>query len=234
MFAVSEHSASKSVTINFKKLLVKECDYNMVDRLVEKYHYLGEKDFRSGYCYSLCEKANQSFGDLTAIGKTLGGLVWHGVSVPNTVVGAFGLDRDDQEGMFELGRFVLITEANQKNVASFFLSKSIKMLQKKTKVRALITYADSEHHKGTLYKACNFKYYGLTDPKTDFFDERGKRIERGEVKSMRGQWLPRSRKHRYMIVFDKNLNIKWREQPYIKNNNSTETSPDSLWNSLWS
>jgi len=106
------------------KYLVRECNYFVVDKLVEKYHYLGDKDFRSGYCFSLHEKKNHEYGDLITIGKTLGGCVWHNVSAPNTVQGAFGLDRTDQEGIFELGRFILIPEANQqKNLASYFLSR---------------------------------------------------------------------------------------------------------------
>lgn len=43
---------------------------------------------------------------------------------------------------------------------------------------------------------------------------------RGSVKGLDGEWRPRSRKHRYMIIYDKNLKCKWQEETYPKGNNS--------------
>ena len=50
----------------------------------------------------------------------------------------------------------------------------------------------------------DFKYYGLTDKKTDFYTADGRVNPRGATKDIRGIWLPRTRKHRYAYVLDTN------------------------------
>ena len=87
-------------------------------------------------------------------------------------------------------------------------------------MRAIISYADSDLHNGGLYAAVNFKYYGLTAPKKDFFvkqpDGTFKKQSRGVTKGVEGEWRPRSRKHRYLITYDKTLHTKWQEEKYPK------------------
>ena len=106
---------------------------------------------------------------------------------------------------------------------SWFVSKSIKLLKKETLVRGLLSYADSRYHKGYIYQACNFKYYGLSSPKKDFWfllgDGSYKKHGRGKIKGHLGEWRPRPQKHRYFILFDKSLNILWGEHPYPKGAN---------------
>jgi len=34
------------------------------------------------------------------------------------------------------------------------------------------------------------------------------------MKGLSGEWRPRSRKHRFVMVFDKTLNVKWEEKDY--------------------
>ena len=57
---------------------------------------------------------------------------------------------------------------------------------------------------GIIYRSCNFKYYGLTDSKKDFYFADGTKHSRGSVKGVDGEWRDRTRKHRYLMVFDKN------------------------------
>lgn len=78
--------------------------------------------------------------------------------------------------------------------------------------RAIITLACSERHCGSIYQVCNFKYYGLTNPKNDFFLESGKVQSRGGTKSTFGVWMPRPRKHRYAILLDESLVCNYDEQ----------------------
>ena len=40
------------------------------------------------------------------------------------------------------------------------------------------------------------------------------------MKELNGEWRQRSRKHRYMIVYDKTLRCKWKEEPYPKGDNT--------------
>jgi len=84
-------------------------------------------------------------------------------------------------------------------------------LIKETNVRVILSYADSSRHSGTIYKACNFKYYGLTKPKKDFYYADGTKHSRGSVKGVAGEWRERTRKHRFLMVFDKKLNVLWEE-----------------------
>ena len=194
------------------KIWVSESKISLVEELVTKYHYLGEKPFRSGVAFVL--EYN---------GLIQGGLVWHCISAPETMVGAFGLDRDNQVGFFELGRLVVSPKLNHKNITGFFLAHSIKILRKKANVRALLTYADSTKHTGTVYQACNFKYYGLTNKKNDFYVD-GKIQERGATKGIDGEWKPRPQKHRYLLVFDKTLKVLWKQERYPKSKCADDVS----------
>lgn len=165
--------------------------------LLEKYHYLGRKDFRKSTIYGLWKDR-----------ELLGACVFHGVSAPETCVGAFGLKRDQQEGIYELGRLVMHPGFNGGNYTSWFVSRCIKQLCKSTNVRAIISYADSSAgHTGAIYKACNALYCGLTEPKNDYWVD-GKIQERG--KCIGGEWKPRSQKHRYVWLFDETLNLNWK------------------------
>ena len=187
-------------------------------QLVTKYHYLGSKGFRYKIAYAIVYD-NVPYGVA----------VFHNVSAPETVVGAFGLPRTQQEGIYELGRFVLHPFLNGRNIGSYFLSRSIKMLKKDLTIKALITYADSSLHDGGLYRATNFKYCGLTAPKKDYWIN-GKIQERGKTKGLGGEWKPRPQKHRYVLVFDKDLHLKWEIQIFKKRGDRDEERKETETN----
>lgn len=178
--------------------------------LLLKYHYLKDisKDFKSGYNYGLFKK--NEFCPLN-IGGIQGVCIFTGLPVPEIAQGAFGLERNEQQGLFELSRLCIHpdVQSQEYNITSWFVAKAIKQFRKDTKVSAIISYADSSLHSGTIYRACNFKYAGLTDPKKDFYFADGTKHSRGKVKGAEGEWKERSRKHRYVMIFDKNLNLKW-------------------------
>jgi GNAT superfamily N-acetyltransferase len=177
---------------------IKKISHAELKKLVTEFHYLGGKAFRASFCYGL-------FID----GKLSGGIVYHGISAPETAVGAFGLSRTEQSGLWEIGRLVLIPEINGKNFGSFLISRSLKMLIKETTVRAIITYAEAPRHNGGIYRASNFIYCGLTTPKKDFYIN-GVKKERGITKGViGGEWRPRPQKHRFVRIFDPTLNLKW-------------------------
>jgi len=181
-----------------------------VKDLLYNHHYLKDesKDFKSGYNYGLYRK---SFTDVLRIGKCLGACIFTGLPVPEIARGAFGLERNQQEGLFELSRLCIDPEIQKEeyNITSWFVSRCIKRFRKDATVRVILSYADSSHHTGTIYRACNFKYYGLTDPKKDFYYADGTKHSRGPVKGLEGEWRDRSQKHRYLMVFDKSLNVQW-------------------------
>jgi hypothetical protein len=70
----------------------------------------------------------------------------------------------DPDKCLELRRLCLIDDT-PKNAESFFVSRTLKWLRKKTEWKFIISYADPEQgHTGTIYRAANFKYVGVTSP----------------------------------------------------------------------
>lgn len=180
--------------------------------LLYPYHYLTSesKGFRSGTNYG-------AFID----NKLLAVCIFNCPSVPELVKGCFGLERKEQEGIFELGR--LVKHPDSSIILSQFVASAIKHLKENTEVKAILSYADSRYHTGYIYQALNFKYYGLTAQKTDFWFEQpdGSYIKhiRGKVKGAKGEWRPRPRKHRYLMVYDESLTPRWIEEQYPKKDN---------------
>jgi len=178
--------------------------------LLLRFHYLKDisKTFKSGYNYGLYK--NNEFCPLN-IGGIQGICIFTGLPVPEIAKGAFGLERHEQQGLFELSRLCIHpdTQQSEYNITSWFVSKAIRCLRKETNVRGIISYADSDHHAGTIYRACNFQYCGLSEPKKDFYFADGTKHSRGSVKGYEGEWRERSRKHRYVMVFDKKLDLLW-------------------------
>jgi len=176
-------------------------------QLLEDYHYLSNisKGFKSG----------ENFG-LMYHGHLLGVCIFTNFPVSELVMGCFGLDRTDQKGFFELSRLCVHPAAQfaEHNITSWFVARSIKLLKKSRKPRAILSYADKEHHVGTIYRACNFTYYGTAAQKNDYwvYDKYGHstKLSRGKTTGVPGEWRPRSLKHRFLMVFDKTLNVKWK------------------------
>jgi hypothetical protein len=195
-----------------------------VKDLLYTYHYLKDesKDFKSGFNYGLYRN---TFTDVLRIGNCLGACIFTGLPVPEIAKGAFGLNRNEQQGLFELSRLCIEpgTQSREYNITSWFVSRAIRQLRKDTEVKAILSYADSNHHSGTIYRACNFKYYGLTDRKKDFYYSDGTKHSRGKVKGSEGEWKERSRKHRYLMVFDKQLQkrLTWKEESWYNTQGDT-------------
>lgn len=186
------------------------------EELLLTYHYLKDysKGYKSGYNYGLFQR--NEFSPLN-IGGPVGVCIFTGLPVPEIAKGAFGLERNEQEGLLELSRLCIHpnTQQEEYNITSWFVSRAIKQLRKDTKVKAIISYADSDFHDGTIYRACNFKYCGLTDAKKDFYFADGTKHSRGKIKGAEGEWRERSRKHRYVMVFDKNLKLLWTDKTIV-------------------
>jgi hypothetical protein len=196
------------------------------EELLLKYHYLKDisKGFKSGWNYGLFEK--NEFSPLN-IGGLKGVVIFSGLPVPEIAKGAFGLERNEQQGLFELSRLCIHpqTQQSEYNITSWFVSKAIRQLRKDTEVKAILSYADNDFHSGTIYRALNFGYYGLTDAKKDFYYADGTKHSRGKVKGLKGEWRERSRKHRYLLIFDKNLKkrLTWKEEKWYNKKDDTSS-----------
>jgi hypothetical protein len=183
--------------------------------LLYTHHYLKDesKDFKSGFNYGLFKS---TFECPLNIGGCLGTCIFTGLPVPEIAVGAFGLERNQQQGIYELSRLCIHPDIQKEeyNITSWFLSRCIRRFRKDATVRAILSYADANHHTGIIYRACNFQYYGLTDPKKDFYYADGTKHSRGSIRGADGEWRDRSRKHRYLMVFEKGLKPLWKEEKY--------------------
>ena len=198
---------------NFYIDKVKKCE---VKELLNTFHYLKDesKDFKvSPYSYGLYRN---SVTDVLHIGGCIGCVIFTKIPVPEIAVGAFGLQRHEQEGLYELSRLCVHPDVQREeyNITSWFVSRCIRRFRKDAKVKAILSYADSSHHSGIIYRATNFKYYGMSDSKKDFYYADGTKHSRGSVKGVEGEWRDRSRKHRYLMIFDKELKkrLTWKEE----------------------
>ena len=184
--------------------------------LLLRFHYLKDisKTFKSGYNYGLYK--NNEFCPLN-IGGIQGVCIFTGLPVPEIAKGAFGLERNEQQGLFELSRLCIHPDTQQEeyNITSWFVSRAIKRLRKETEVRAIISYADSDLHGGTIYRACNFKYCGLTETRKDFYFSDGTKHSRGKIGDAEGEWKYRSQKHRHVMIFDKSLELLWTDESSV-------------------
>lgn len=196
-------------------LSIRTIDKKLARQIIYNFHYLGKKGFRSGINYGLFNKQ----------GHLIGCAIFTGVSAPETMVGAFGRDRDNQDGILELSRLVLHPDYNGKNYGSFFLGYCLRDLKKKG-YEAVISYASSDLHTGAIYQSSNWKYYGTSNDKKDFYrDVDGKLVkqERGKTKDVKGVWVQRPIKHRYIFPLKKRINILWKQEEYPKGNNNDNT-----------
>jgi hypothetical protein len=208
-----------------------------IDRVTKKelepllltYHYLKDesKTYKSGFNYGLFKHSEWECP--LRIGNCLGACIFTGLPVPEIAVGAFRLQRHEQEGIYELSRLCIHPEVQKEeyNITSWFVSRCIRRFRKDARVRCILSYADANHHTGVIYRACNFTYYGLTDKKSDFWIKQpdGSFIKhsRGPIKGLEGEWRERSRKHRYLMIFDKELEkrLTWKEEKWYNNQDDT-------------
>ncbi len=172
---------------------------------IKSYHYLKDAKFFSKFQFG-CYYKNTLLGVAT-FSNPQGNV---------TLKGWFGVDNKNQT-ILELSRLCVHPSLNGTNLTSFLLGNSLKFLKKKG-IQAVITLADSSRHVGSIYQVCNFKYYGLTDAKSDFYSVDGKINPRGKTKNKQGVWLPRTRKHRYAYIMDNSLKCLYDEKPKPKKN----------------
>jgi hypothetical protein len=131
--------------------------------------------------------------------------------------------------VYELNR-LCVKDGLKKNVLSYFVSQSLKMLNN----LILVSYADtSQNHNGYIYQATNFIYTGLSAKRTERFDinnpnKHNKTV--GENKNINYQDLAirvRPQKHRYIyFIGSKKQRKKWLKElnyqikPYPKGKNT--------------
>lgn len=180
---------------------IREIDKETAYKFIRRYHYLGDAKFFAMYCYGLFIKNT---------GYLVGSATYSLPQGKDATTGWFSLPPSDKS-IVELSRLCMLPCLNGTNATSYLLGNSVKML-KQHQVRAVITLADASRHIGSIYQVCNFKYYGLTKPATDFYCIDGTKNARGNWSEWHGVYLPRSRKHRYAFILDKTLKCNYESE----------------------
>lgn len=197
--------AFKARKIRAKSIFtIRPVDKKSCYEFVRRYHYLGNAKFFCVYGFALFY-VDQYGGE-----EMVGCATYSSPQGISALKGWFGLD-NDCEYILELSRLCLLPSLNNTNATSFLLGNSMRML-KKYGIKAVITLADASRHVGSIYQVCNFKYYGTTDRKTDFYLADGTKNPRGKVSDKHGVWIERPKKHRYCYLLDKKLKVLYKEQ----------------------
>ena len=96
------------------------------------------------------------------------GLFYQGNLIGAMIYGPLGMANtwkkyaDSENDIVELRRLCCI-DNTPRNTESYFIGKTLRWLKKNTNFKIVISYADTFHnHQGTIYKASNFEYHGLT------------------------------------------------------------------------
>ena len=134
-------------------------------------------------------------------------------------IGVCGIE--NSKYVYELNR-LCINENIEKNVLSYFLSKSLKMIKDNM---ILISYADTKmNHTGYIYQATNWIYTGKTKERTDigFEDNKHSRHYNKDIDYTNRKF--RSSKHRYIYFIGKLKNkfkkeLKYKIESYPKGDN---------------
>jgi hypothetical protein len=129
------------------------CKFGDIEPILKQYHYKGSH-IGGGISFIFALSYNNNI---------IGG----------AIVGKLRQDKkysdNGKKNVTEIRRMACIDET-PKYIESYFLSKIIWYLKKNTNIDEIISYADmSVGHKGTIYKAANFKLIGETSPSQHVF-----------------------------------------------------------------
>ncbi len=137
--------------------------------LVEKYHYAKSATNTGVYTHGLFKKGEEFFE------QNCLGVAWWLPPTKNAAIATY--PEGDWRKVLSLTRLV-VADGVPKNACSFLLSRSMKMIDANS-WECLVTYADTwQNHQGTIYKATNWQYMGLTKPSDVFVSEQGKMMGR--------------------------------------------------------
>lgn len=114
--------------------------------------------------------------------------------------------KENSKYVYELNRLFII-DGEDKNTASYFVSKCIKLI---TNRMILVSYADTalDHH-GYIYQATNFIYTGKTKERTDIGKADGKHCRHyDKTIDKKENRVFRSSKHRYIYFIGSKTEVK--------------------------
>lgn len=149
--------------------VVRPIDLQTARSLIEKYHYAKSATNTGVYTHGLFKK-DEAFFDANCLG-----VAWWLPPTKNAAIATY--PEGEWQKVLSLTRLIIVPGI-PKNACSFLLSRSMKLIDN-TKWHCLVTYADTwRGHEGTIYKATNWEYMGLTKPSPVFVNGKGKMMGR--------------------------------------------------------
>jgi hypothetical protein len=136
---------------NVKDYIVEKCNRNDISIFIENWHYSKNVNgLTYDHCFKLLDKNY----------KIIGAIIYGKISMANV----WKKYTDKESNLIELKRLCCI-DNTPKNTESFFIGSTLRWLKKNTDIKTVISYADMTYsHNGTIYKASNFIYNGITKP----------------------------------------------------------------------
>jgi len=186
-------------------------DLNGEDKRVRRITYDEAKPFLLNVHYAR-RMCNIMYAFGLFINNDLVGCVTYGVPASPFLCQSIA-GEDNRQNVLELNRLVILPEYNGggKNLASFLVSHSLKMLPNKTFV---VSYSDTAWgHIGYVYQATNWLYTGLSVKRTDTYQPNGLHPRNYDKNNHSNLRQTRSRKHRYIyLVGDKKTKKEMRKE----------------------
>lgn len=144
------------------ELSVTRCPVVDIRSYVEDNHYSGSiNGVKISYCFKVVAPS----------GQLVGGVIYGQMST--TAWKRYG---DAEDDVLELRRLVLDDQC-ARNSESRVVGQTLRWLKKNTSVKTVVSYADPHYgHEGTIYKASNFDYLGVTSKDKGYRD-----VETGKV-----------------------------------------------------
>jgi hypothetical protein len=148
----------KLVEFKFKEITKKIIDHKDAELFISKYHYAGRIG-RSGLNIGYFIK-----DELIAV------IIYVSPTRQETALKQGYLYKE----VLELSRLAIHPQYQVKNLASFILSKSIKIIKSINTIKCLVSFADlTYNHSGTIYKASNWIPDGEVQPDYWYADDKG-------------------------------------------------------------
>lgn len=142
------------VQFDFSELRIKEVDSTDVREFLDAYHYLNKG--RGGISYGAY------YNDIMVA------CVVYSPPLRQNIANQFQIE---SKKLRELSRLCIHPDYQQKNLASWFIARTMQQLQD---TDIVVSYADTTAgHSGTIYKAANFQMHHYVDPDYWYVDKDG-------------------------------------------------------------
>lgn len=146
--------------IDVSRVTVREINKNVAKDIIVKNHYT-HKWSLCRVAYGVFYKSNEMESFIDSEKEQLIGCVVYGQPVGRSAAASICPLIKVGE-VLELTRLWISDIKNGKNMESYVISNSIKLIKKNfPEIKCILSYADGEQsHRGTIYQACNFLYQG--------------------------------------------------------------------------